>query len=83
MEFIVYQFNTVRILFLLFLAEKQQEEENQNENEYEEPKEYEEILPICLEVLSPALQVTNDQELSREMNGIEKFSCQTIVYTKV
>ncbi|MCQ2815971.1 MAG: hypothetical protein MJ252_01775 [archaeon] len=39
-------------------------------------------MPLCFQVKSAPLLVTNDQELTREMNGVEKFSCQTIVYTQ-
>ena len=69
-------------LFYYLIDEKENEAENEKDGEYEDPKEYDEIMPLCLQVVASPLLVPNDQELTREMNGVEKFSSQTIIYTQ-
>ena len=65
------------IIIIIYIVEKTEEnQDNADENEYDE------ILPLSFEILNDDLKVSNDQELSKETNGIEKHSCQIIIYTK-
>ena len=54
---------------------------NENIDDSKEPNNYDNIISISYRLISGKLRINNYEDKSFTMNGLERYGCQTIIYT--
>ena len=54
---------------------------NENIDDSKEPNNYDNIISISYRLISGKLRINNYEDKSSTMNGLERYGCQTIIYT--